>query len=146
MVSGNKSREPGATGNKFCTAVSKICGSWVWELLVVTILHLNFEVASKFVIYIYTLCKCIFTTISAKVVGFTNSHFFTACHHTPPIFSQTAYFCINPTPFYKIANISKAWISGARKSALTVVVFQENSRLNCCVFPDITLFTPAGTA
>jgi len=115
MVSGRKTWEPGVTGNKFCTAVSNICGSRVWELLLVTILHLKFWSG----LYIWNIYR------------------YSARKHI---------VCINPTPFDKIANIYKAWISDALKSALPTVVFQENSGLKGCVFPEITLFIPAGIA
>jgi hypothetical protein len=79
-------------------------------------------------------------------VGFTNSHFFTAL---APFISgiQTAAHCLHTISYTshsfrqnRQCLMYKAWIGGAFKSVLTTAVSQENSGLNCCVFPYTALF------
>jgi hypothetical protein len=159
MFGGHKSREPGVTGNKFCAAESNICGSWVWKFLLVVILHLEFWSGLQiWNIYIYIYIRiyiCIYRHTPYK--GIFKLYLPTLWVLLIPISSLIATIslrylarqhivctCIKSTLFDKIANIYNAWISGALKSALTTVVFRENSSLNCCVFPDTTLFIPIG--
>jgi hypothetical protein len=71
------------------------------------------------------------------------------CHHSSPAFCQTAH-CLHTISYTshsfrqnRQCLMYKGWIGGAFKSVLTTAVSQENSGLNCCVFPYTTLFIPA---